>query len=199
MGLLSFIFGKKKFPQTPNQTVEFNHASSSPLDHYTDLSNQFNRFRITTMTKKEFYQFYSIGVSMLEIIPNYMMSVWKTEKSLKLSHSSFHKNIPEKLLDYCCRFGEWDMGRRIFPYLDNKNIYGVQFPRSLIKSFHSRERSVSLISRFLNQNGETSKVDVIRNHPNEKKEDLQWAMRYYKGFSSRKEGSKYFVSLCDIK
>lgn len=188
---ISRLFRKKK--KRTNSNI------SPSQNSYVDLDNKFRSFRITRMTRSDFLNFHSVGMSMLEIIPDYMPDVWNEEKSNGLSLSRFHENIPEKLLDYACRFGEWDSGRSIFPYLENRNIYSDDYSRSLINSFLSRERSVFLVSRLLNQNGEMSKNDIIKALHDEPTEHIQWAMRFYKGFFVRKDGSKYFVSFCDIK
>lgn len=166
---------------------------------YVDLDNKFRSFRITTMTKREFESFYSVGIKLLELLPQYVPMVRRDAELHDYDALYFYENVPIKLLDYCCRFGEVEKGHLVISFMDKSKVFRQEFFMEQSSLFYQREQAVRCAKDYLSRNGETAKTVMIKEMPYVEKEHLQWAMRFYKGFSVRKDGSKYFVSLCDIK
>lgn len=174
------------------------HEMRKPVhESYFQLDNQFRSFRITTMTKSDFESFYAVGLDLLNLLPQYVVMIHNDETSTPES-SYFYENVPIKLLDYCCRFGEFEKGNYILEFMAHSNVFRKSFFKEQFNLFHQRCRAIRCVSDYISRNDETSKNIVIKNLPFVEKDDLLWAMRFYKGFSVRKDGSKYFVSLCDI-
>lgn len=166
---------------------------------YVDLDNKFRSFRITSMTKLEFDRFYDVGIDLLDLLPQYVPMVQRDAELHDYDALYFYENIPIKLLDYCCRFGEYERGYRLISMMDRLKVFRPEFFIEQAELFGNREQAVRCLKDYLYRKGETAKTVMIKEIPYVEKEHLQWAMRFYKGFTVRKDGSKYFVSLCDIK
>lgn len=172
------------------------HEMQRPIhEAYFQLDNKFRSFRITSMSKHDFEEFYSIGIELLKIIPQYVPMMRREEELCDLDAANFYENIPIKLLDYCCRFGEIEKGHRVISILSGQSVYLPEFCIEQSNLFYKRERAVRCAVDLLKRKGELSKPEIIKEISYVEKEDLQWAMRFYKGFATRKEGSKYYVSI----
>lgn len=182
-----------------NELSAFSEMKRHIQSEYVNLDNKFRSYRITTMTKREFESFYFVGIKLLELLPQYVPMIRRDEELHDDDALYFYENIPIKLLDYCCRFGEIEKGNRVISFIDKPSIFRQEFFVEQANLFFQREQAVRCAKDYLSRNGETAKAVMITEMPYVEKEPLQWAMRFYKGFSARKDGSKYIVSLCDIK
>ena len=176
------------------------HEMQQPIQSaYVVLDNKFRSFHITTMTTHDFGIFYDTGIELLKLLPQYVPMIRRDAELHDYDALYFYENVPIKLLDYCCRFGEIEKGRLVLSLMDNNKVFREEFFSEQFNLFYAREQAIRCAKDYLSRNGETAKTVMIKEMPYVEKEYLQWAMRFYKGFSVRKDGSKYFVSLCDIK
>lgn len=172
------------------------HNRKLPVhEEFYPLNNRFSSFPVSDITREGLEELYVLGMRQFDLLPDLIIP--PDSKSLNPKYDLWHETIMNKLFEQCTRFGEWDMASRAISYSIEKSLYQRKYIKDKLLLLSAREKAVVRISAHLEQHGESPKDTILKVFPDIEREHLLWAMRFYKGFSSRKDGNKYFVRISD--
>lgn len=172
----------------------FNTYSQQILDEFWLHINAINEMRVTGMTSDDIDSLYAHALNVIKNLPE-AFALFRESQPHFDDETTFHLIAIQKAIEQCMRFGKWEDASELIRIGEQTQELDRSFIATQKLLCSTRKEACEEICKNLKCFGNAKKKkDVLNDLPLVDREAALWAMRFYKGIQSFKDGSTYYVA-----